>query len=83
MASVFLFVCTCFICRKKLSNFHHSGNWLRAHNYVAKAYIEPVDSRVYFDDVKLQNDAKLWGEEYNRHNPPKKVRQKSLNLVYL
>ena len=27
----------------------------------------------YFEDVKLQMDAKLWGEEYNRHNPPKKV----------
>ena len=25
-------------------------------------------------DVKLQMDAKLWAEEYNRHNPPKKVR---------
>ena len=24
-------------------------------------------------DVKLQMDAKLWAEEYNRHNPPKKV----------
>lgn len=24
-------------------------------------------------DVKLQMDAKLWGEEFNRHNPPKKV----------
>ena len=21
----------------------------------------------------MQMDAKLWGEEYNRHNPPKKV----------
>jgi elongation factor 2 kinase len=27
----------------------------------------------YFDDVKLQMDAKLWAECYNRHNPPKKV----------
>ncbi len=24
-------------------------------------------------DVALQMDAKLWGEEFNRHNPPKKV----------
>ena len=24
-------------------------------------------------DVKLQMDAKLWAEEYNRHDPPKKV----------
>jgi len=27
----------------------------------------------YFDDVKLQMDAKLWAEMYNRHNPPKKI----------
>lgn len=27
----------------------------------------------YFDDVKLQMDAKLWAECFNRHNPPKKV----------
>jgi hypothetical protein len=26
-----------------------------------------------FQDVALQMDAKLWGEEFNRHNPPKKV----------
>ncbi|XP_023214285.1 eukaryotic elongation factor 2 kinase-like [Centruroides sculpturatus] len=35
--------------------------------------MEDVDREVYFEDVKLQMDAKLWGEEYNRHNPPKKV----------
>lgn len=29
--------------------------------------------QVYFQDVKLQMDAKLWGEEYNKHKPPKKV----------
>ncbi|CAI8024663.1 Eukaryotic elongation factor 2 kinase [Geodia barretti] len=29
--------------------------------------------QVYFQDVKLQMDAKLWGEEYNQHRPPKKV----------
>ena len=34
---------------------------------------EDVPRDTYFDDVKLQMDAKLWGEEYNRHNPPKKV----------
>ena len=43
-------------------------------NYVAKRYFEDVDRDVYLEDVKLQMDAKLWGEEYNRHNPPKKVR---------
>ena len=46
---------------------------INASNYVAKSYIEVVDRDVYFQDVKLQMDAKLWGEEYNRHNPPKKV----------
>ena len=40
---------------------------------VAKSYMETVDRNIYFEDVKLQCDAKLWGEEYNRHNPPKKV----------
>ncbi|XP_014779788.1 eukaryotic elongation factor 2 kinase [Octopus bimaculoides] len=58
---------------KKLSNFTHHGDWKHAQNYVAKRYLEDVDRSVYFEDVKLQMDAKLWGEEYNRHNPPKKV----------
>lgn len=58
---------------KKLSTFCHRQNWKTAANYVAKQYMENVDRSVYFDDVKLQIDAKLWGEEYNRHNPPKKV----------
>ncbi|XP_041364599.1 LOW QUALITY PROTEIN: eukaryotic elongation factor 2 kinase-like [Gigantopelta aegis] len=58
---------------KKLSSFTGSGDWKHAGNYVAKSYIEDVDREVYFEDVKLQMDAKLWGEEYNRHNPPKKV----------
>ena len=34
---------------------------------------EDTPKETYFEDVKLQMDAKLWGEEYNRHNPPKKV----------
>ncbi|XP_076338080.1 eukaryotic elongation factor 2 kinase-like [Tachypleus tridentatus] len=57
---------------KKLSNFAHD-NWEHASNYVAKKYMENVNREVYFEDVKLQMDAKLWSEEYNRHNPPKKV----------
>ena len=28
---------------------------------------------VVFEDVRLQMDAKIWGDEYVRHNPPKKV----------
>nr|XP_015215881.1 PREDICTED: eukaryotic elongation factor 2 kinase isoform X7 [Lepisosteus oculatus] len=58
---------------KKLSNFSHSHNWKSASNYVAKRYIEPVARDVYFEDVRLQMEAKLWGEEYNRHRPPKQV----------
>ncbi|CAH1794993.1 unnamed protein product [Owenia fusiformis] len=58
---------------KKLSSFSHSNDWKRAQNYVCKTYMEDVDREVYFEDVRLQMDAKLWGEEYNRHNPPKKV----------
>jgi len=60
--------------RKKLSGHGHSSDWSRqSRNYVAKSYMEDVARDVYFDDVRLQMDAKLWGEEYNRHNPPKKV----------
>ncbi|XP_074866435.1 eukaryotic elongation factor 2 kinase isoform X1 [Carettochelys insculpta] len=58
---------------KKLSNFLHTQNWKGALNYVAKRYIETVDREVYFEDVRLQMEAKLWGEEYNRHKPPKQV----------
>uniref|UniRef100_A0A452SAN5 Eukaryotic elongation factor 2 kinase n=1 Tax=Ursus americanus TaxID=9643 RepID=A0A452SAN5_URSAM len=56
--------------RKKLSNFLHTQQWKGASNYVAKRYIESVDRDVYFEDVRLQMEAKLWGEEYNRQNPP-------------
>uniref|UniRef100_A0A8C9TIS4 Eukaryotic elongation factor 2 kinase n=1 Tax=Scleropages formosus TaxID=113540 RepID=A0A8C9TIS4_SCLFO len=58
---------------QKLSNFSHSSNWKSASNYVAKRYIETVSRDVYFEDVRLQMEAKLWGEEYNRHRPPKQV----------
>ena len=60
--------------RKKISSFSRSRDWRHAHNYVAKRYMAAGVSReVYFEDVRLQMDAKLWGEEFNRHNPPKKV----------
>lgn len=58
---------------KKLSNFLHAQHWKGASNYVAKRYLEAVDRSVYFEDVQLQMEAKLWGEEYNRHKPPKQV----------
>jgi len=66
--------------RKKMSSFSRSRDWRHAHNYVAKRYMATgVDQDVYFEDVRLQMDAKLWGEEYNRHNPPKKV---GFSLIY-
>lgn len=59
---------------KKLSNFTHNEHWaLDSNNYVAKRYMEVQERDIYFQDVKLQMDAKLWAEEYNRHKPPKKV----------
>ncbi|XP_071492332.1 eukaryotic elongation factor 2 kinase-like [Diadema antillarum] len=58
---------------KKLSNFCKHLDWKHAGNFVAKSYMETVDRDVYFQDVRLQMDAKVWGEEFNRHNPPKKV----------
>lgn len=60
---------------KKLSNFCNGGQDWRSdcNNFVAKRYMDDSVTRdTYFEDVKLQNDAKLWGEEFNRHNPPKK-----------
>ena len=35
--------------------------------------MKEVDRNTYFDDVKLQMDAKLWGEEYSKLDIPKKV----------
>lgn len=58
---------------KKMSTLSKSENWDMAMNYVAKHYIQEVDRTTVFEDVKLQMDSKLWAEEYNRHNPPKKV----------
>lgn len=59
---------------KKLSGFSRFESWhSRACNYVAKRYIEGVDREVYFEDVRVQMNAKLWAQEYNRHQPPKKV----------
>ena len=63
-----------FSYRKKLSTTVHRNDWNYASNIVAKRYFDDdVLPKTYFDDIKLQMDAKLWAEEYNRHNPPKKV----------
>ena len=60
--------------RKKLSKFSHNPDWKKhASNYVAKRYIKEEPRETYFEDTKLQMEAKLCGEEYNKMNPPKKV----------
>lgn len=57
-----------------MSKLVHTTSWEHASNYVAKSYIDSDMTRErYFDDVKLQMDAKLWAELYNRYNPPKKI----------
>jgi len=77
LAGVVVGSCHCVLFamnRKKISSFSRSRDWKHAHNYVAKRYMAAgVERDVYFEDVRLQMDAKLWGEEFNRHNPPKKV----------
>ena len=59
--------------RKKLSTFAQHPNWKNASNYVAKRYMREAKRWTYFDDVKLQMDSKLWGEEYSKLDVPKKV----------
>lgn len=73
MLSVYYFMFIFFLSRKKLSKFSQHPNWKNASNYVAKRYIKEVPNETYFDDVKLQMDSKLWGEEYSKLNIPKKV----------
>ena len=60
--------------RKKLSKFSQNPDWKKhASNYVAKRYFKEEERETYFADTKLQMEAKLYGEEYNKMNPPKKV----------
>ena len=59
-----------------MDKFCPDADWTKdSNNYVAKRYKKEneCDRQTYFDDICLQMDAKLWGEEFNRHNPPKKV----------
>ena len=71
----------CFRMKKMTKDCPDADYWKSdCNNYVAKRYTEDyhedgecVPRETYFDDIRLQMDAKLWGEEYNRHNPPKKV----------
>ena len=62
---------SCF--RMKKLTTTHSQDWKAASNYVAKRYIDPVNESMYFEDVKLQMDAKIWAEMYNRMGPPKQI----------
>ena len=49
-------------------------DWRRdSNNAIVKRFIQPVSREMYFDEVKLQMDTKLWGEEFNRHHPPKQI----------
>ena len=73
LTDVSQYIYTINVYRKKRSRFLHKQDWKHAQNYVAKIYMENVERDVYFEDVLLQMDAKLWGEEYNRHNPPKQA----------
>ncbi|PAA59554.1 hypothetical protein BOX15_Mlig021138g1 [Macrostomum lignano] len=67
---------------KKLPRISRVDNWATsACNYVAKKYIEEVDNSVYFEDVRLQMNAKLWAQEYNRHQPPKKVDIMQMSVI--
>jgi elongation factor 2 kinase len=59
--------------RKKLSKFSVQPDWQNASNYVAKCYMTDQPRSAYEQDVQLQMDAKMWGEKYNKRNPPKKV----------
>ena len=57
-----------------MSKFSQNPDWKKhASNYVAKRYFKEEERETYFADTKLQMEAKLYGEEYNKMNPPKKV----------
>ncbi|KAL3314765.1 Eukaryotic elongation factor-2 kinase, partial [Cichlidogyrus casuarinus] len=65
----------------RLKKLRSSGDWASASNYVAKKYIDTVTRETYFDDVRLQIEAKLWGEAFNRCDPPKKVDIFQLSII--
>nr|XP_026694351.1 eukaryotic elongation factor 2 kinase isoform X4 [Ciona intestinalis] len=66
---------------KKLSNFGNATDWATATYCVVKRYMDVPDKKTLFDDVRLQMDAKLWGEEYNKHHPPKKVDIMQMSVI--
>ncbi|CAL8071198.1 unnamed protein product [Calicophoron daubneyi] len=73
----------CFRLKKLPQSESCTNDWHRASNYVAKRYVTATDKKVYFDDVRLQMEAKLWGEAFNRQNPPKKVDIFQLSVLEL
>ncbi|CAH8453829.1 unnamed protein product [Schistosoma haematobium] len=73
----------CFRMKKQSQRASGTNDWHHTSNYVAKRYIAPTDKQIYFDDVRLQMEAKLWGEAFNRHNPPKKVDIFQLSILEL
>ena len=68
---------------QKLGNFSLKSNWKYASNVVLKKYIEDVDKSVLFEDITLQMESKLWANEYNRRNPPKKIDVMQICIVHL
>lgn len=68
---------------QKLGNFSLKSDWKYASNVVLKKYIEDVDKSVLFEDITLQMESKLWANEYNRRNPPKKIDVMQICIVQL
>ncbi|XP_033100610.1 eukaryotic elongation factor 2 kinase-like isoform X2 [Anneissia japonica] len=66
---------------KKISNMSRTKNWKHSGNFVSKRYMASVERDVYFNDVRLQMDAKLWAEEYNRHHPPKPIDIMAMSIL--
>ena len=68
---------------QKLGNFSLKSDWKYSSNVVLKKYIEDVDKSVLFEDITLQMESKLWANEYNRRNPPKKIDVMQICIVQL
>ena len=47
--------------------------WETASNVVLKRYKEAVDTPTLFEDVKLQMEAKMYSQLYNKRRPPKQI----------
>jgi len=58
---------------KKLGNFSMNPKWHTASSVVLKRYKESVDTPTLFEDVKLQMEAKMYSQLYNKRKPPKQI----------